>query len=285
MTNPRAIVPFLMAAVTVAHLRAETPRTNAPKPPVPPRQSPSPKPPPATKRNIAGPGDYNLRVKIVRQLGQDPDLGKEAFSFVMVNGGAVFSGPIKNCALKMRALRMAASARGVINVTDEMSVPRTDLSDAALHKAVTDLLREAKETLELRDLEVTVEDTVASLSGTVRDYNARVRAEGIAGTVLGVTRVVNRLRPADAPAGTDDASLARVVAKYLGDFRQLSFPAEIQVKAEHGVVTLTGRATHYMGRQQAAVLASLVGGVTRVDNHIKVDPSLGIMIGTTVKAL
>src|SRR5256712_13370765 len=82
--------------------------------------------PAAPKRNIAGPGDYALREKIVHLIGRDPDLAQEAFTIVMVNGGAVYSGPIKTCALERRALMIAATLRGVVNVTDEMIVPRGD---------------------------------------------------------------------------------------------------------------------------------------------------------------
>jgi osmotically-inducible protein OsmY len=39
------------------------------------------------------------------------------------------------------------------------------------------------------------------------------------------------------------------------------------------VVTLKGKVRLYMARQQAAVVASLVKGVARVDNRIKVDPA------------
>ncbi|HKN47359.1 MAG TPA: BON domain-containing protein, partial [Candidatus Polarisedimenticolia bacterium] len=46
-----------------------------------------------------------------------------------------------------------------------------------------------------------------------------------------------------------------------------------------GAVTLSGRVALYMGRQQAAVLASLVRGVARVDNRIKVDPSIPTVRG------
>src|SRR6266540_3106877 len=62
-------------------------------------QAPAPSPE-APKRNIAGPGDYALRERIVRLIGRDPDLGKESFTVILVNGGAVFSGEIKSYALK-----------------------------------------------------------------------------------------------------------------------------------------------------------------------------------------
>ncbi|MFQ5877566.1 MAG: BON domain-containing protein [Acidobacteriota bacterium] len=238
----------------------------AAEPPVAAREAP-------TRRNIAGPGDYVLREKLVRIIGRDPELARQKIRLVLVNGGAVFSGEIGSCALRMRALRLAAFIRGVINVTDAMSVPPADLSDRALRNAVSGVLADAAEELGLEDLEVGVEDTVATLSGGVRDYRARVRAEELAGTVLGITRISNHLMPADAPRGDDDASIARAVKAYLEDFRAYPHGAEIEVRVAEGVVTLSGRVGLHISRQQAAVLAALVGGVEGVDSRVRVDPS------------
>jgi len=190
-----------------------------------------------------------------------------------VNGGAVFSGEISSCAMKKRALTMAATVRGVINVTDEMSVTRGGAPDAELAKAVTGRLGDASEGLGLADLRVKVDDGVLTLDGTVQDVPSRGRAEDLAGTVLGITRISNHLLPRNAPSGTDDASLQKAALAYLGDFHQFAYPGDITVKIEQGVATLRGRVSLYMGRQQAGMVASLVRGVTRVDNRIKVDPS------------
>src|SRR6266571_45422 len=102
----RALVVFAIIAlagpVTGKHLSAQAP-------------APTPAPTPeAPKRNIAGPGDYALRETIVRLIGRDPDFGREKITIILVNGGAVFSGEIKNCALKKNALTTAALTRGVI---------------------------------------------------------------------------------------------------------------------------------------------------------------------------
>ena len=96
----------------------------------------------------------------------------------------------------------------------------------------------------------------------------------IAGTVLGVTRISNHLRPADAPSARDDASLLRAELAYLGDFHVYPYPADLTVTVNQGVVTLKGATNMFIGRQQAALVASLVNGAVRVDNRIKVDASL-----------
>jgi osmotically-inducible protein OsmY len=260
---PGARVPAAAAVLVAAALLSSglVAQTTAPAPAAP-------------KRNIGGPGDYPLREKILHAINRDADLSKENFSVILVNGGVVFSGEIKSCALEKRALSLAATTRGVINVTDEMTVPRGGVADAELAKAVTSLLSDAAKDLDLKDLNVKVADGVLALEGTVKSVPLRGHAEDIAGTVLGVTRISNHLRPADAPAAHDDASLLYAEMSYLGDFHAFSFPADITIKVEKGVVTLKGKTSLFMGRQQAALVASLVNGVVRVDNRIKVDASV-----------
>src|SRR5207245_2203320 len=103
---------FAALAAAAAAVRAD---------PVAAPAAPAPR---AQVRNIAGPGDYALRERLAGLLGRDADLGHQKIAVVMVNGGAVFSGEVASCALEMRALRLAAAVRGVINVTDEMRVAR-----------------------------------------------------------------------------------------------------------------------------------------------------------------
>ncbi|HET8945597.1 MAG TPA: BON domain-containing protein [Candidatus Polarisedimenticolia bacterium] len=253
------------------------PPAAAPAQPSPaPAPAPTPTPAPApVGRNIGGPGDYPLRERLVQRITRDPDLTGFRPTIVLVNGGVVFSGPAPSWTMRRRALAIAGSMRGVINVTDQMTTPRGDIKDQDLVKGIGAALSERKEPLELKDLDVTVQDGVATLRGTVKNFAARVRGEEIAGTVLGAT-IVNRLRPANVPSGTDDASLRKAVAGYLGDFRDYPYPGNLEVQVKDGIAILTGEVGLYLGRQQAGTMAALVGGVKGVDNRIKVEPSLQV---------
>jgi osmotically-inducible protein OsmY len=267
----RPLAPVLCSALALLIGLPSTARAAEAQPPSQPAPAPAPA---APKRNIAGPGDYLIRQKLMELYGRDAELGKERFRLILVNGGAIFSGEIKNCAAARRALSIAATTRGVIHVTDEMTVRRGDVPDPELAKAAQAVLADAAEGLGLKDLDVKVDEGVLTLRGTVRDVGARNRAEDLAGTVMGITRISNLLVPDGVPAGTDDASLARAVVGFLSDYHQFAFGGEITVGANQGVVTLKGRVVLVMARQQAAVVASLVKGVTRVENLLRVDPSL-----------
>src|SRR2546427_12915063 len=95
-----------------------------------PATAPTPAGPAQPERNIAGPGDYGLREKIVQLLGRDKDMSKEKFRLILVNGGAGFSGGITSCAMKKRAPTVAATLARVVNVTDEKTGTRGGGPDA-----------------------------------------------------------------------------------------------------------------------------------------------------------
>jgi osmotically-inducible protein OsmY len=236
-------------------------------------------------RNIGGPGDYGLRERLLHALGRDAEIKGVGLSLILVNGGAVFSGTVPTWTIKRRALVIAGTEVGIINVTDQMDIPRGSVKDADIQKAITGMLTESKDALGLKDLKVGVDESVVTLEGGVTDFRSRVKAEEIAGTVLGATRIVNRLRPASAPSGTDDASIRRAIGKYLSDFREYLYAGDFTIKAKDGRVTLGGVVPLYIARQQAGNMAALVGGVREVVNEIEIDASIQMNRGVSVKEL
>ena len=248
-----------------------------------PAPSKAPSPPPSL-RNIGGPGDYAVRVKLVKRLADEPELANSGFKVVLVNGGAVFSGTVPTWSLKRRALTEAGTSRGIVHVTDQMQVARGEVSDEQILAAVSRLLKERQETLGIQSFEVEVLDGEMTLSGVVKDFGARVRAEEVAGSVQGVMRLVNRLLPADAPSGADDVSIRKAVATYLGNPSSYPYHGEIEIQVKEARVVLTGRLAYFLARQQAGAMTALVGGVSGVDNRIKVDPSV-MMPALVVKEL
>jgi osmotically-inducible protein OsmY len=236
-------------------------------------------------RNIGGPGDYGLRERLLHSLSRDAEIKGIGLNLIMVNGGAVFSGSVPNWTIKRRALVIAGTEVGIINVTDQMEIPRGSVKDEDIQKAITGLLTDAKDALGLKDLKVAVDESVVTLEGSVTDFRSRVKAEETAGTVLGATRIVNRLRPLSAPSGTDDASIRRAIGKFLSDFHEYLFSGDFTIKSKDGRVTLGGVVPLYIARQQAGNMAALVGGVREVVNELDIDASIQMRQGVTVKEL
>ncbi len=303
MSRPRLVsIPLLTAVAAVVSCLAafaapapDAPAANSPaaNPPAatPPAAPPPAKPPaaapkgpsgpakptnhPGVKRNLGGPGDYGLRERLVKRLMREPEIAAVGMGVAMVNGGVVLSGTMPSWAVRRRALILAGSERGIINVTDQMDVSRGDVKDPVILKGIADVLKDRATELELKDLDITVEDGVATLKGTAKDFAARVRAEEQAGTVLGVTRIVNRLRPMTAPiGGSTDVSIRKAVVAYLKNYREYAYLGSLEVQVKDAKVTLTGSMPIFIGRQQAATMAALVDGVREVENRIEVDPGL-----------
>ena len=247
-----------------------TPPATTPKGPQPPVR---PKNVPGVKRNLGGPGDYGLRERLVKRLMHEPEIAAAGMQVAMVNGGVVLSGTMPSWAVRRRALVIASSERGIINVTDQMDVSRGDVKDPVILKGIADVLRDRTTELELKDLDVTVEDGVATLKGTTKDFASRVRAEEQAGTVLGVTRIVNRLRPVTAPlGGSTDVEIRKAVVGYLKNYREFPYLGTVEVQVKDAQVTLTGGLPLFISRQQAATMTALVGGVRGVVNQIEIEP-------------
>lgn len=270
--------PVTVAAILVTGLSLPAARAAGPAQPSPPAKPAGEAPPPVPEpkppiRNIGGPGDYVLREKLVQRMTRDPELAASRPSVILVNGGVVFSGEVPTWTVRRRALALAGAVRGIVNVTDQMTVPRGDVKDEAILQGMAAVLKDWKEPLEIDDLEISVQDGVATLRGKVKNFAARVRAEEVAGTIAGVQTIVNRLRPVTAPSGADDKAIRKAVASWLGDFRDYPYPASLEVAVKDARVTLTGEVSIYLGRQQAGTMAALVGGVTAVDNRIRVEPS------------
>ncbi|HUD70840.1 MAG TPA: BON domain-containing protein [Dongiaceae bacterium] len=287
MSRPRLVsIPLLTAVAAVvsclaafAAPAADAPAANppvakppaaAPKGPPPP---PRPKNVPGVKRNLGGPGDYGLRERLVKRLMHEPEIAAAGMQVAMVNGGVVLSGTMPTWAVRRRALVIASSERGIINVTDQMDVSRGDVKDPVILKGIADVLKDRTTELELKDLDVTVEDGVATLKGTTKDFASRVRAEEQAGTVLGVTRIVNRLRPVTAPlGGSTDVAIRKAVVEFLKNYREFPYLGSVEVQVKDATVTLTGDLPLFISRQQAATMTALVGGVREVVNHIQIEP-------------
>lgn len=138
--------------------------------------------------------------------------------------------------------------------------------------------------LKAHDLEVSVKDGVATLSGKVDEDVSRELAEQIALNVDGIEKVDNQIEidaeymPArDANERSygeviEDASITTIVkSKMLWSKHAPGLSANVDTKS--GNVTLTGTADSDEAREIAGLLASNTHGVNAVENNLKVEKS------------
>jgi len=118
-------------------------------------------------------------------------------------------------------------------------------------------------------VKVVVYDGVMLLCGQVRDVDLKQRAQSIAESFEGVSRLVNEIEVTDEPQGfwrrrQDNAQSARVKTALLDVTSMPGFdPTRINVTSAHGVVYLMGIVSH---EEDAAAteIARNVGGVEKV---------------------
>jgi hyperosmotically inducible periplasmic protein len=214
--------------------------------------------------------------------------------------------------------RMKLLIAGVIFVSTFAAVPRSVVAaPSATVKSTADDLEDRIEnlirndaTLKDRDIDVKVDGTVATLTGTVATKGEKDHAAQVA-HVKGVTRVDNKIivdakkAQADAvdktkgavdtaaektgsaigTAGektkegvqkatsetTDAYILTRVKSKFVDE--DLLKGSDINVDADNQVVTLKGTVTSEAGRARAVALAKEAEGVKRVVDRLTIAPA------------
>jgi hyperosmotically inducible periplasmic protein len=214
--------------------------------------------------------------------------------------------------------RMKLLIAGVIFVSTFAAVPRSVVAaPSATVKSTADDLEDRIEnlirndaTLKDRDIDVKVDGTVATLTGTVATKGEKDHAAQVA-HVKGVTRVDNKIivdakkAQADAvdktkgavdtaaektgsaigTAGektkegvqkatsetTDAYILTRVKSKFVDE--DLLNGSDINVDADNQVVTLKGTVTSEAGRARAVALAKEAEGVKRVVDRLTIAPA------------
>ncbi|MHB9155532.1 MAG: BON domain-containing protein, partial [Endomicrobiales bacterium] len=94
---------------------------------------------------------------------------------------------------KIKAVSLAAEVDGVLDIRDKLSVvPGKNPADEAVAEEVVAAL-ERNTGVDVDKINVSVENGVVTLSGTVTDYPARRAAEETARCTAGVTGINNNL--------------------------------------------------------------------------------------------
>jgi osmotically-inducible protein OsmY len=120
------------------------------------------------------------------------------------------------------------------------------------------------------DIGVAAVDGVVTLSGFVPSYAEKLAAEKAARRVAGVTAIAQEIKvryPSDAK--TADHEIARRVLDVF-NWNSMIPNEGIQVKVEHGWVSLTGKVRWHYQSKEASRAAAQISGVVGVSNDLKI---------------
>ncbi len=223
--------------------------------------------------------DAEIENEVKAAMRWDVRVDDELVDVDVTNGEVELTGTVGRAAEKTRAI-FDAWIRGVHDVdADELSVeswardPRfrktkyNFVSDSKIEQAIRDTLKRDPRIGEYEP-DLTVEDGVVTLNGTVTTEMAKRAAGQDIRNVVGVFRVKNYLRvrpdhPLQDKEVTDRIETRLLVDPYLESY-------EIDVATFNGMVRLTGEVDTEFERRRAGDMAALVQGVVDVDNRLVV---------------
>ncbi|UCF67274.1 MAG: BON domain-containing protein [Acidobacteriota bacterium] len=159
--------------------------------------------------------------------------------------------------------------------------PAFELSDHVLEREIADRLRVSR-SLGTRDIDVTVTEARAVLSGTVPTLLVAWEAEQLAGRVAGLIEVTNQL--VVSSRGRSDSAIRRELGEVFRRSVRLS-EDELTLDVEQGRVSLRGRVKNASTRLVARDSAAGVAGVLQVDDGLETPPADDETIQATLEKL
>lgn len=147
------------------------------------------------------------------------------------------------------------------------------MTDLDLRQDVLDEL-EYEPSIDAADIGVAVENGTVTLTGHVRTYAEKRKAETIVKRVRGVRAIAEEIevRPIGSHITADDEIAKRAVNSLAWN---ASIPGDqIQVKVENGFVTLSGKVNWYYQKSAAEKAIHAITGVKGVVNLVDIKPAV-----------
>jgi osmotically-inducible protein OsmY len=216
------------------------------------------------------------------------------------DGVVTLTGQVPSEIEKELAASVAKDTRGVKQVDNQIQIePGLKPAEESIRESarVADLeiradLQErlaASPELKGKEIQLSVQDRVVTLSGQVETLQQRMGAEQLARAVSNVASVVNNLTVThpdaaltEVPGVTEsearDQELAQQVSFALFKERDnFASVGAIKVEARNGNVTLSGSVVSRAERALAERIAREVKGVNRINNTLTVAPAKGLV--------
>ncbi len=221
--------------------------------------------------------DAEIKADVQSRLRSDASIDAALIDVAVDDGKVTLSGSVGSATEKNEAETEAWWVAGVKSVTNSLDVKWWLDADTSEWDGWTDAdMRQAVESALLTSPRVksfnvttTVEDGVATLTGTVDNLAAKRAAEEEADDVLGVWRVKNylRVRP---PVTRSDAEIASNVRDALRRNPYVD-RYDIKVSVYNGKAHLNGEVDSWYMKDEAGEVASKVPGVIDVQSNLDVD--------------
>ena len=215
--------------------------------------------------------DARIKEQLQSRLSGLVSIHPERMEVTVTDGVVRITGSVASVGEKLAVGRIAGSVAGATSVTNDLSVRALDRPDAAVRQEVSGLLKNRPKFRDA-DIHVAVSGSQVTLTGKVKHASDKAEAEDIAGTAMGVTRVVNSLE-VDNKVTIPDETIKSNIGSALKNPVTFGVVKDLEIVVEDGMVTLRGSVVRESDRLQAERLALGVDGVTSVENLITVTGS------------
>ncbi|MGO4762243.1 BON domain-containing protein [Cupriavidus sp. 2KB_3] len=214
-------------------------------------------------------GDIQLKERVTEELAWDPAVDAAEIGVQVQDGVVTLTGHLSNHAAKYAAEEAVRRVPGVKGLAVEIDVRLPDdaaRTDADIARAASNILAWTS-VLPADRIQVMVEDSCITLSGTVDwNYQRLAAARAVAG-LYGVVSVANAItvQPAIAPDNIKERIAKAIERQAVDD------ATHVTVDVKDGVVTLRGSLRSWAEREAASEAAWAAPGVTDVSNIIQVN--------------
>ncbi|HET6630494.1 MAG TPA: BON domain-containing protein [Woeseiaceae bacterium] len=207
------------------------------------------------------PGERAVISEVQEELAGTEGLDAESITVTLEDGMVALSGEVENILAHDRAIRAAATVRGVRAIDDNLTVRPSIRSDTQIERDVATALALDPAT-EYWEINALVSDGFVTLQGAVESLAEKSLATRVAKSVRGVRGVENEIM-IDLPLDRSDEQVAHDVTELLR--WNTTVDAEtIEIEVDDAIVTLSGHVDSVYEKRQAGRLAE-VTGVREVD--------------------